>query len=227
MTKNTPKQLKADGNTKLPAKPKEKALRKHFTVDEVRNIVKEDLRLTSDPDFIFEKATEKYNAWVDAPDKEAKAMEKDMKEINEKALLALGLETHHPLADMANQRYRGLAIEVARQLEKEYDCKAPSERLLAQTVAGIYIKIIEYSTQLRGCIQETSLSNEKNAFYSMVSKELDRAHRQLITALTTLRQIKNPPIELNVKAKTAFVAQNQQINAVNNPVQQDENINPK
>ena len=61
----------------------------------------------------------------------------------------------------------------------------------------------------------------------MLSKEVDKAHRQLIMALTTLKQIKNPPVEFNVKAKTAFLAQNQQINAVNNPVQQDENINPK
>ena len=76
-------------------------------------------------------------------------------------------------------------------------------------------------------IYELSISSEKNGYLAILSKELDRAHRQLITALTTLRQIKNPPIEFNVKAKTAFVAQNQQINAINNPIQQNENIEPK
>lgn len=217
MNKSKTKQLKAGDGAKLPAKPEEKSLKKPFTVDEVRNIIKEDIHLACDPDYVLKDATKKFNAWMDAPtDKEAGVIKKDMMEVHDKALLVLGLETHYPLADMVSQRYRGLAIEVARQLEKEYDCKASSERLLAQTTAGIYIKIIEYSRQLMACTQDISLSNEKNSYYSMISKELDRAHRQLITALTTLRQIKNPPIELNVKAKTAFVAQNQQINAVNN-----------
>ena len=140
-----------------------------------------------------------------------------MIETHNEALIALGLETHYPLADMVGKRYRALAIEVARQIEKEYECKRPSEKLLAQTVAGAYCKIVEYSPHLRGITTDISLSKEKNDYYSMISKELDRAHRQMITTLSTLRQIKNPPIELNVKAKTAFVAQNQQINAVNNP----------
>ena len=229
MNKSIPKQLEAgDGSVKLPAKPnKEKSLAKQFTVDEVRDIIKEDLHFACDPDYVLKEATKKFNAWLKAPEREAEAIKKDMLEIHDKALVSLGLETHYPLADMVSERYRGLAIEVARQIEKEYDCKAPSERLLAQTIAGIYGKIIEYSRQLRGCAQDTHISVEKNSFYTIMSKELDRAHRQLITALTTLRQIKNPPMELNVRAKTAFVAQNQQINAVNNPIPQDEIINPK
>ena len=64
----------------------------------------------------------------------------------------------------------------------------------------------------------------------MISKELDRANRQFITALTTLKQIKAPSLEINVKTKAAFVAQNQQLN-VNptdkNNLNKNENIEPK
>ena len=220
MSKNLKNQSKAvDAGAKLPAKPnKEKSLTKPYTVDEVRDVIKGALHFPCDPDYILEKSTKEFNAWLYAPtDKEREEAKKIMIETHNEALIALGLETHYPLADMVGKRYRALAIEVARQFEKEYNCKAPSEKLLAQTIAGTYCKIIEYSPHLRGLAHETSVSKEKNDYYAMISKELDRSHRQMLTALTMLRQIKNPPIELNVKAKTAFVAQNQQINAVNNP----------
>lgn len=217
MSKNAPKQLK-DGAKSLAKQEKEKSLAKEFTVDEVRNILKERLHFPCDPDYILEKSTKEFNAWLGAPTKkEADRIKGVMIDTHNEALIALGLETHYPLADMVGKRHRGLAIETARQLEKEYDCKTPSEKLLAQTIAGIYCKIVEFTPHLGTFTKDTHLDNDRNAFYSMVSKELDRAHRQLITALATLRQIKNPPMELNVKARNAFVAQNQQINAVNKP----------
>jgi hypothetical protein len=46
-----------------------------------------------------------------------------------------------------------------------------------------------------------------------MGKELDRAERHFFTALNTLKQIKSPMLEMNIHAKTAFIAQNQQINA--------------
>lgn len=41
---------------------------------------------------------------------------------------------------------------------------------------------------------------------------LDRAQRQPTTAYQLLVQLKRPPLKVQVKAKTAFVAQNQQLN---------------
>lgn len=229
MSKNTPKQLKSgEGDAKLSTKAnKEKRLGKDYTPDEIRNMVRKDLQITSDPEYILETATKKVNAYLAASDEEAERIKKDMLESHHGVLVSLGLETHYPLAEVVSKDIQPLVIAAARQIEKEYDCKTASEKILVQTIAGAYGKIIDYSRQLNTCIKEFSVSNEKNGFYSMISKELDRAHRQLITALATLRQIKNPPIELNVKAKTAFVAQNQQINAVNNPVQEHENIEAK
>lgn len=225
----TKKQKKTNpSNAKLVKKqPEPKEIAKKFTPDEVRDLVKKSLKADCDPDQIFQTAAEKITIIASGSKKEADKAEKELMEISNKSLMPLGLETHYALAETIDTRYRPLVIEVARQIEKEYNCETPTEKILAETIAGTYGKIIEYSKQLECCTRLEYLSNEKNGYYAMLSKELDRAHRQLITALTTLKQIKSPPIELNVKAKTAFVAQNQQINAVNNPVQQDENINPK
>lgn len=204
-----------------------KEITKKLTTEEVRDLVKKALRADYDPDKILQTATDKIIAIVSGNRKKTEKATKELIEISNKSLMSLGLETHYALAETIDTRYRPLVIEVVRQIEKEYDCETPSEKILAEIIAGTYGKIIEYSKRLEYCTKIEYLSNEKNGYYAMLSKELDRAHRQLITAFITLRQIKTPPIELNVKAKTAFVAQNQQINAVNNPPQRDENIEPK
>lgn len=228
MSKNAPKQLKAVNGAGLPVKAKKgKAVAKSFTPDEIRNMVKGDLQITCDPDFILETVTKKVNAYLAASDKEAERIKQDMLESHREVLNSLGLETHYTLAETVSKRRQSLVIEVARQIEKEYDCQTASEKILVQVIAGTYGKIIDYSSLMNSNIFDLGISPDKNGYNAMLSKELDRAHRQLITALATLRQIKNPPIEFNVKAKTAFVAQNQQINAVNNPIQQNENIEPK
>ena len=222
MSKNTKKQLKA--GAKLPTKQSEKSLSKDYTPEEIREMVKNTLHLTCDPRHILETTTKQVNAYLAASDKEAERIKKEMFQSHKDVLTSLGLETHYALAEIVNKRHQPLVIEVARQIEKEYDCKTASEKILVQLIAGTYGKIIDYSSMLNSNIYDLGVSNEKNAYNAMLSKELDRAHRQLITALTTLRQIKNPPLELNVKAKTAFVAQNQQINTVskseNNPADQ-------
>ena len=228
MSKNTPKQLKTGGDgAKLPAKSEKKSLAKDYTPEKIREMIRKDLHITSDPDYILETVTKKVNAYLAASDKEAEAMKKDMMESHSGVLDSMGLDTHYALATTVSERHRSLVITVARQIEKEYNCKTASEKVLIQLIAGTYGKIIGYSSVMNSNIYELSISNEKNGYLAILSKELDRAHRQLITALSTLRQIKNPPIEFNVKAKTAFVAQNQQINAINNPIQQNENIEPK
>ena len=71
------------------------------------------------------------------------------------------------------------------------------------------------------------LTHEKNGYYSLISKELDRAHRQYITTLTLLQQIKQPSIKVNVKTKNAYIAENQQINASDLKPTTYENIDPQ
>jgi hypothetical protein len=56
-----------------------------------------------------------------------------------------------------------------------------------------------------------------NGYYSQFGKEADRSFRQFQSALCLLRQFKSPPISVTVKTNTAFVAQNQQLNAMQNP----------
>ena len=118
-------------------------------------------------------------------------------------------------------KYRTLAIELCNQLIAEYECKTSSEKMLAQTASWAYCRMIEYSYKLNGLTRQEYLSNEKNGYYSMLSKEVDRCARQYLTAINTLKHFKQPPVSVTFKAQNAFVAQNQQINSDKKPDSED------
>ncbi len=134
-----------------------------------------------------------------------------------------GMDTQAPLWESVSNQYASLATNFSKNLLKEYGCNTPSEKALAQVIANAYVRILEYSNTLENCRNRTVNTN-LIGYFSIISKELDRANRQFITALTTLKQLKAPSLEVNVTAKTAFIAQNQQLN-VNQS--NNENIEPK
>lgn len=111
-------------------------------------------------------------------------------------------------------------------IEEEYDCKTASEYALAELVASSYVRSLETSQELISCRDQINGIiglREKTEYCSMLSKELDRANRQFTNAILTLKQLKTPSMTLNVKAKNAFVGQNQQFNTFNEPAKPNEN----
>lgn len=126
--------------------------------------------------------------------------------------LAYSLESGHALLESVGDRYRSFALEMKKSLEQEFACEKPSERMLVDQVVNAHLRKLEYTRLMVKYREQEWLSQEKAAFLSFYSKEADRAHRQFISALETLKAIKQPPINVNVKAQNAFVAQNQQFN---------------
>ena len=144
-----------------------------------------------------------------------------------KILIAFELDTHYALAQTTSKEYQTLAIEFCKQLIQEYNCKTPSEKALAEIIAGAFVRQLRCAKRLEDCIGG-SLNSGGAAFMSALGKELDRATRTFLIALTTLKQIKNPPVKINVKPTAALIAQNQQINATRNQLSnKNENIKPK
>lgn len=143
---------------------------------------------------------------------------------NEKSLTLPELDIRTPILRIVTDEFREISVAFLDQLIKEYDCKTPSEKVLAQMATNAYTRSFEYSEKLRDCLAIEWHSSEKNGFFSLMSKEIDRASRQYNAAIILLKQMRMPPIELNVKTKTAFIVENQQINV--NPGA-NENIEPK
>jgi len=105
---------------------------------------------------------------------------------------------------------------VTSLIKTEYNCSTPVERMLAEQIALAQIKILDHSRIYQHWLSATwrNSSPIKGREIEALSKQIDRAQRQMLAALTALRQLKQPQLQVNVIAKNAFVAQNQQINEV-------------
>ncbi|MDC1205324.1 hypothetical protein N8083_00555 [Candidatus Pacebacteria bacterium] len=126
---------------------------------------------------------------------------------------ALGLDTHVPVAESVPYEHRYLITEFINRTEEEYQCETAIEKSLAEVIALSYIRIISISKTMSGYLAgQVGVNRDINDFFTIASKELDRAHRQLTNTIMTLRQIKVVSTPMNIKANTAFISNNQQIN---------------
>lgn len=159
------------------------------------------------PDWLLESFTDYMNGKV----RTDKVTEKDMCMFKD-ALFVLGLDTHTPVAESVDDEYRYFINEIIQRIEREYGCKTSIEKILAETIALSHIRIICLSKTMNNYILgKISINKEINDYYRIIGKELDRAQRQLDSAIMTMRQIKMPRASFKINAKTAFIAQNQQV----------------
>lgn len=194
-----------------------------------RETLKKYFKSPCDPSEVLKEFDSLMSQHNEATGKQKKEIEEKISQKGYEALMLLGLDNHYLLAETVDARYRPSIIEAANNLVKEYDCKTPGEKMLAQVAAVSHARILANARWFNNCITfSNSLTDIKTRYLAAISKELDRANRQFISALSTLKQLKTPNFEVNVKAKTAFIAQNQQINATqkDGDNQQYENIKP-
>lgn len=222
MTTKKQKQNEKTADKQALAKKEDRTIIKKMTLQEARDFIDRVAYMDGDPKSIMKKLSEDILPRIKA----GKRVTPEITKMVSKALMSYGLDTHYPLAETVDERYRPLAIEFSRQLIQEFDCRTSNEKALAQIVVSAYIGVIDGSRRFNNCLRAAQyLSDERTKYLAVISKQLDRANRQFITALATLKQFKTPSFEINVKTKAAFVAQNQQLNI--NPSNKDENVEPK
>lgn len=191
----------------------QKSLVEPYSTDKVKSILKRSTYLENEPDWMLKELGTLMPKCFGAKGKERKKLEGEMNEKAKKAVTIIGLETHYPLAGMISEGLRPLVLEIVGQIEKEYDCKTATEKILAEMAAGAYVRALEYGQIFNNYTRVEFLTHEKNNYYAIMSKETDRSFRQFTSAISFIKQIKSPPIEFNIRAKAAFISQNQQINA--------------
>lgn len=186
---------------------------KNDTVGIAREMIR-DARALTDPVSIFSELDKELKEF-----KESTGTDRDnkLKSINEKfgpATYIFALDNHYAASDTVRKEYKPMVIEIANQIIAEYQCKGASEKAVAELAASAYARYMQYAASFQNIANIEWLSSEKNGLYANYSKEVDRAHRQFMMAISTLKQMKSPAPQINVRTNTAFVAQNQQVNAV-------------
>lgn len=179
---------------------------KPLTTEQVKEIVKISTVSTIDASGSIRELAKELPKWI------GKVPPSEVSEHVDKVSLALSLETGHVLAESVGVRVRGFSLSLKQELEKEFDCKTPSEKALVDQAVNSHIRKLEYSKLMNGYRDPEWLSHERVALLSFYSKEIDRAHRQFLSTIEMLKAIKQPALKVNVRAQNAFVAENQQLN---------------
>lgn len=135
-----------------------------------------------------------------------------------KALTLVEFDNGTLMFTVVPEQYRTFAIDMMRQLQKEYACELPSEKAITELITLSFVRILELQRRINNYIS-SSINRTDLTFFALLSKDLDRANRQYLSGLQTLRMLKQPSINVSIKTNTAIVGQNQLI-------QENQNVNP-
>jgi hypothetical protein len=125
---------------------------------------------------------------------------------------ALSLDSGHILMESMLESYRGLAFQMKLDLHREFDCKTASEKAMVDLAVNSYIRLIFLTKKLTFNQNFENYYHEINGYFNVISKDIDRAHRQFISTIESLKLMKQPALKVNVKTNTAFISENQQFN---------------
>jgi hypothetical protein len=211
--KSTNPKLKISDQTSDPNMPEAnqvKPVKKTWSDEEMRHLVvgAPELLGAQEPHQVLAKVQK----FIDAVHKDKEAVNDDyaLRAGLTEASRMLSLDTKHNLKFSVEKEDVAFAIEMARELEKEYGVKTASEKALVQIAVAAYCRFHKCSSLFYLNYAPSITSPQLPQYISIYAKEMDRAHRQFIAAIQALKQLKSPEIKVQVTAKTAFVAQNQQ-----------------
>jgi len=127
-------------------------------------------------------------------------------------LRALESDIHATLMESFNPWLHPWVVEFASKTIEEYGCTTELEKAVATMAVNAHIRVLDNSKRLNEHLEAGSTGRDGSRYLETLSKQIDRATRQFLSAVITLRQLKTPMVGMDIKVNTAFVSQNQQIN---------------
>lgn len=114
--------------------------------------------------------------------------------------------------------YRTFSIAFNQKLQEEYNCQTASEKSLAEISALNYARVLSIQRRVNNYLEIGTINDNGYKFLKIMSLELDRANRHYLASLQTLKSIKQPPMQLNIKTNTAVVGANQMVQVNENEI---------
>lgn len=189
--------MNMDINPATETKKVETKLAKHMTWDTIHTAY--------DPQYVLSEA-----------DRELKNTTTDEKNFSRntniyKACTLKEFDNGILLCESVKEEYRTFVIDLSRNIQKEYNCTTASQKATAESISCSYGRMLQLSAKIARRLDIGSLSELDIKYLAVLSKELDRTQRHYVTALQTLFMLKQPPLNITVKANTANIANSQLI----------------
>lgn len=132
-----------------------------------------------------------------------------------KVLTLFEFDNNILLAESVLKMYRTFLMNFYRDLRSEYKCETPSEKAVAELVAMNFVRVLAAQFKSAYLLDEGRYTDLSVSYLAALSKESDRAQRQYLSSLQTLKMIKQPALEVNIRTQTAVVGQNQVVQTRN------------
>ncbi|MEI6690824.1 MAG: hypothetical protein WCL07_03700 [bacterium] len=146
------------------------------------------------------------------------------------------------MTESVPDEYRTLAITMSRKLQSDYDCKIMSEKALVEIAVVSYVRFLDLQKRMEESLNTQKIlsyshdtcwtdrnrpidDTRKNTcqrtkheltLLTILGKELDRANNHYFMALHMLQNLRQSPMQINIRTQTAVVGQNQVLQANNN-----------
>ncbi|OGH14237.1 MAG: hypothetical protein A2687_05940 [Candidatus Levybacteria bacterium RIFCSPHIGHO2_01_FULL_38_26] len=109
--------------------------------------------------------------------------------------------------------------EVRKSLITQFQAAGIAELMLVDLAISSYFRALNtnraYGLLLNNGMRSDAPQEQIN-FYKELGRQIEFANKQFATALTLLKEFKQPPIKVKIQTKNAYVAGNQQVNQYGN-----------
>lgn len=181
-----------------------KAVAPAKTLEEIRQHLA-GCKTKLDPDYVLREADKELSSHGEG-DKEARPQDNAFK-----AMTLFEFDNGVLLSYSFEECYKIFAIDLLRKLRAEYGCQTPSENTTAELAVLNYVRTLEIQQKINNYLGKGSVTDTGVKFLQVMSQELDRANRQYLATVQALKTIRMPQMQLNIKAQTAVIGQNQLI----------------
>jgi len=156
------------------------------------------------------------------------SQEKRKEELKVELAMLYGLENGIWIANLSYEKYYAALGKMRQNIVRQYNCRGSLELMLADRIVASYWRAMRCDMMFNRLMEKEDGSFSYDQLKVNILKEFNKgielANRQLNANIILLKELKQPPLSVSIKSKTAFVAQNQQLNI--NP-NKNENVQPK
>ena len=156
------------------------------------------------------------------------SQEKRKEELKVELAMLYGLENGIWTANLSYEKHYAALGKMRQNIVRQYNCRGSLELMLADRIVASYWRAMRCDMMFNRLMEKEDGSFSYDQLKVNILKEFNKgielANRQLNANIILLKELKQPPLSVSIKSKTAFVAQNQQLNI--NP-NKNENVQPK
>ena len=134
----------------------------------------------------------------------------------QEVLMANGFINGKVVEASVNVWHQNHVVKMRETLIAEHEAKSTSELMIIDLAINAYFRSLHaskiYSSLVQGNDGAVRFERPRINLLKELGKQVENANKQFLSALTLLKEMKQPRINIKVQSKQAFVGQNQQFN---------------